>query len=72
MACLTFLIWGGNGWIGSMLRELLEKDGHTVITAKSRLEDYVGITKELQEISPDFVLNCAGITGEKKRNTLLF
>lgn len=63
MVCFTFLIWGGNGWIGSMLRELLEKDGHTVIVAKARLEDYIGITKELKDIKPDFVLNCAGITG---------
>ena len=63
MTCYKFLIWGGNGWIGSMLCELLEKDGHTVIVAKSRLQDYVGIKKELEEIKPNFVLNCAGITG---------
>ena len=63
MTCYTFLIWGGNGWIGSMLRELLERDGHTVVVAKTRLQDYAGITKELQEVKPDFVLNAAGITG---------
>lgn len=63
MECYKFLIWGGNGWIGSMLRELLEKDGHIVIVAKSRLQDYVGIVEELKEVNPDFVLNCAGITG---------
>lgn len=60
---MKFLIFGGRGWIGSMLVTLLLQQGHTVIIAKSRLEDYVGITKELSEIQPDFVLNCAGITG---------
>ncbi|CAH6420888.1 RmlD substrate binding domain [uncultured virus] len=61
---LRFLIWGGNGWIGSMLRELLEADDHTVIVAKSRLQDLIGICRELKEIKPDFVLNCAGLTGK--------
>ena len=60
---VKFLIWGGNGWIGSMLRKILEEQKYIVITAKSRLQDYMGILKELDEINPDFVLNCAGITG---------
>ena len=58
-----YLIWGGNGWIGSMLKKLLQDQEHEVIVAKSRLQDYVGITNELEEIKPDFVLNVAGITG---------
>lgn len=58
-----FLIWGGRGWIGNMLVSLLENDGHNVIIAKSRMEDYIGIVKELKEHNPDRVLNCAGITG---------
>jgi 3,5-epimerase/4-reductase len=58
-----FLIWGGNGWIGSMLCNLLREEGYEVIIGKARLQDYVGITKELEEHNPDFVLNCAGITG---------
>ena len=62
---LKFLIWGGGGWIGSMLLKLLEAEGYVAIVAKSRLQDYVGICKELQEVKPDFVLNCAGLTGIK-------
>lgn len=58
-----FLIWGGNGWIGSMLQKLLLQDNNEVIVAKSRLQDYVGIVNELMLIKPDFVLNTAGITG---------
>jgi 3,5-epimerase/4-reductase len=60
---MKFLIFGGRGWIGSMLVTLLEQQGHTVFIAKSRLEDFVGINWELGNVKPDFVLNCAGITG---------
>ena len=63
MECYKFLIWGGKGWIGTMLCELLKEQGHIVIIGKSRLQDYIGITKEINEINPDYVLNCAGITG---------
>lgn len=63
MESYKFLIWGGKGWIGSMIKELLEKDGHSVTISRARLEDYVGIKEELQENKPDFVLNCGGITG---------
>lgn len=74
-----FLIWGGNGWIGSMLCDLLRTHNHNVVIAKTRLQDYMGIIKELEEIQPDFVLNCAGITGrptvdwceENKQETFL-
>lgn len=59
----TFLIWGGNGWIGSMVCDLLRKQGEKIILASSRLQDYCGITKELSEVNPDYVINLAGITG---------
>ena len=63
MESYKFLIWGGKGWIGSMIEELLKEEGHDVMIARARLEDYVGIKKELEEKKPNFVLNCAGITG---------
>lgn len=63
MAQFKFLIWGANGWIGSMLQKILLEDKHVVYIATSRLEDYISIKDELLRIRPDFVLNCAGITG---------
>lgn len=60
---MKYLIWGGSGWIGSMLCTLLIKQGHTVIVAKSRIQDLPEITKELAKVCPDRVLNTAGITG---------
>ena len=59
----TFLIYGGRGWIGSMLVTLLEKQGHVVVLGQKRLEDYYGVREELKNVRPDFVLNTAGITG---------
>lgn len=61
---MIFLIWGGNGWIGGMLCELLRNQGHEVTIAKSRTQDYIGIGKELDAVKPDRVLNVAGITGK--------
>ena len=60
---MIFLVWGGRGWIGGMLCEMLRKGGHTVVVATSRTQDYVGIGAELDAVKPDRVLNVAGITG---------
>jgi dTDP-4-dehydrorhamnose reductase len=60
---MKFLIWGGNGWIGSMLGTLLRERGHEVIIARARLQNYESVGQELDLIKPDFVFNAAGITG---------
>jgi len=60
---MKFLIWGGNGWIGGMLKTRLQLLGHDVIVAKARLQNYSDIGAELDEICPDYVFNAAGITG---------
>lgn len=60
---MKFLIWGGSGWIGGMLVDIITAKGYDVVKAKSRLEDYPGILTELNEVNPDFVLNAAGIAG---------
>ena len=60
---MKYLIWGGNGWIGSMLCSLLIEQGHEVIVAKSRIQDLPAIVRELSHVCPDRVLNTAGITG---------
>lgn len=61
---VKYLIYGASGWIGSLLVDLLHKDPENeVITAKSRLEDYPGIEKELDSTTYDFCINTAGLTG---------
>ena len=59
---MSVLIWGGNGWIGSMLRKLL-KD-YKIICASSRMEDRPSVILELDEIKPDFVIITAGLIGK--------
>lgn len=74
-----YLIWGGRGWIGSKVVQMLQDQGHEVILASSRLQDYIGLCKEISSIKPDFVINCAGLTGvpnidaleERKQDTML-
>lgn len=72
---MTFLLYGGDGWIGSMLASILAEGGKTVIKSKNRLEDrnkierldswfsclcYSSSRSELDDVRPAFVLNCAG------------
>ena len=60
---MKFLIWGGKGWIGSMICDLLRFKGYTVILATARLDNYPAILSEIKSENPDFVINSAGITG---------
>ncbi len=59
----TYLIFGAEGWIGGKLAAMLEKQGHTVIKAQSRLENREAVETEIIAAKPDFVLNAAGKTG---------
>lgn len=58
-----FLIYGANGWIGSMLVSLLQEQNHIVVCAKARLQNYEQLVQEITKIQPDYVLNTAGIVG---------
>lgn len=60
---LRVLLWGASGWLGAQLAPLLSARGHTVIAARSRLEDAAATEAELLEARPDRVVNCAGVTG---------
>src|SRR5436190_19725931 len=60
---MKFLIYGGKGWIGSKLITIVSNLGHEIILGKARLQDYPALKVEISTITPDFVLNAAGITG---------
>lgn len=63
MSDIKFLVFGKNGWIGGQIIELLKQKGYTVVPANSRLENVQDVQKELDEVKPDHVINCAGLTG---------
>jgi 3,5-epimerase/4-reductase len=58
-----FLIFGGKGWLGGLLTELLKEQGEEVHIATARLEDRAAIQKDLATYKPKYVLNVAGVTG---------
>ena len=45
-----FLLFGGTGWIGGLVSELLTKEGATWQASKARLEDRALILKEIEEV----------------------
>lgn len=60
----VILIFGGkSGWIGGLLMQHLEQNGHTVFAAHSRLENRQSIEQEVILTNPDRIINAAGITG---------
>src|SRR5579863_5682229 len=58
------LVFGGKtGWIGKMFVKYLEKQSCLVFSADSRIENRSDVEQEIQKIAPDFIINCAGVTG---------
>jgi 3,5-epimerase/4-reductase len=43
----NFLLYGGNGWIGSKVFDLLVNMGYNVVKATSRADDYISVENEL-------------------------
>ncbi len=59
------LVFGGKtGWIGQKIVALLKEQNQTVFVASSRLENRDDLKKEIEEINPDYIINCAGVTGK--------
>ena len=60
----SFLVFGGkSGWIGQKVVKLLEDQDFIVYSAESRLENREALEFEIQQIKPDYIINCAGVTG---------
>ncbi|EMD97212.1 hypothetical protein COCC4DRAFT_41113 [Bipolaris maydis ATCC 48331] len=59
----SFLIWGGNSWIARQLLQLLRDQGKRVVSTTVRMENRESVEKELDQVRPTHVLNCAGYTG---------
>lgn len=59
---MRILLFGSTGWIGGKMKEIMLNQGYTVIDAKSRLDNYHDVSKELENTSFDYCFLCAGIT----------
>ena len=61
---MTYLIYGGNGWIGNKIYNILTQEpfSKNVIKSNKRLENLEEIKEELNEIKPERVICCIGRT----------
>jgi len=59
---MKWLLFGGNGWIGGMVKTYLEKKGETVFCSQVRADDESNVEQELVSIFPDRVLCLIGRT----------
>jgi len=67
---MTWLIYGGNGWIGKQFIEVLVARGISFKIAEARADSIVDVTKELDEVAPDRVISFIGRTHGKGFTTI--
>lgn len=60
---LDYYVFGGNGFIGSVIMETLYSKNKTVFKTNLRLENVSEIEKELAYYKPKYVICSAGLTG---------
>lgn len=57
---MRWLIFGGKGWIGQQLCDILESQDETIIYASSRADNEIDVKEELSDIKPDRVISALG------------
>uniref|UniRef100_A0A6C0AQN2 NAD(P)-binding domain-containing protein n=1 Tax=viral metagenome TaxID=1070528 RepID=A0A6C0AQN2_9ZZZZ len=62
MKRLVCLLYGGNGWIGSLFRPVLEAKGFTVVLGTSRADNRVAVDAEIASVNPSHVVSLIGRT----------
>ena len=67
---MKWLIYGSKGWIGGMAKKYLEGIGETVVDAKSRADDEIGVEKEMLEVKPDRIISFIGRTHGQGYSTI--
>jgi len=59
---LVCLLYGGNGWIGSLFRPVLETKGFTVVIGTSRADNRTAVDAEIASVNPTHVVSLIGRT----------
>jgi dTDP-4-dehydrorhamnose reductase len=67
---MKWLIYGHNGWIGSYVCELLEKDGHDIIRTNTRADNEKAVEDDIITHNPDRVMSFIGRTHGEGINTI--
>lgn len=58
----TWLVFGGNGWIGQKAMKFIADRGDVGVLAKSRAEKFEDVIAEIEEHQPDQILSVLGRT----------
>lgn len=58
------LLFGGTGFIGSMLKDALMAKGYEVADPRVDVRNLDAIRQEIEKTSPDYIVNATGITGK--------
>jgi 3,5-epimerase/4-reductase len=68
------LLYGGLGWIGGQVIELLVAQGHVVIVGKARVDDREALENEIKFVKPSHIMSFIGRThgriGDKTYTTI--
>lgn len=67
---MKFLIFGGKGWIGGQLLDILKELGHESVVASSRADNEQDVEQEILAVKPDRVISLIGRTRGEGINTI--
>ena len=59
---MLWLIYGGHGWIGTMVKAHLVSVGETVVDATARADDEVAVEAEIRLVKPVRIMSFVGRT----------
>lgn len=67
---MKWLIFGGTGWIGNIMRNYLIQQNEIIINAESRADIEIDVENELLKIKPDRVVSLIGRTTGPEFNSI--
>jgi len=70
MSICKWLIYGGKGWIGSQVIDILKERKQEVYLGEYRVDDVKNIEKEITDINPDNIICLIGRTHGEGCNTI--
>lgn len=62
---MKFLIYGGNGWIGSMMCNLLKQSNLEYVKAEERVDNEDDLLSEIESVNPTHIMSFIGRTHGK-------
>jgi len=67
---MKFLLYGGNGWIGSKVSNFIAQLNHEVVFGRSRVDDVNQVKSEIKVVNPDRIICMIGRTHGEGYSTI--